>query len=168
MRAPTGAQDPQLEYQVKAAFLFNFAKFVEWPPPVDAVNEPFTICLLGDPFGPILDNTVRNENLDGRPLAIRRLTSADDPRQCQILFFRASETDDAPDILRTLDNAPVLTVGENANFIAVGGMIRFVQTGRRIRFEINPDAAERASLKISSRLLRVADIVRPRQSRRQP
>jgi hypothetical protein len=87
----------------------------------------------------------------------------DSAGQCQILFIGASEAGRTSDALRAFAAAPVLTVGESGNFIVEGGMIRFIDSGRRIRFEITPDAARRASLKISSRLLRVADIVRDRQ-----
>jgi hypothetical protein len=155
---PVLAQEAVREYQVKAAFLFNFAKFVEWPPPATGT---FTICLAGDPFGSFLENTIRGENLQGRPLAVRRLAAADNARSCQMIFFSESEARTAQ-ILAALGTAPVLTVGEHADFITDGGMIRFTENARRIQFEINPDAAERHSLKISSRLLRLASIVRPR------
>jgi hypothetical protein len=156
------AQNDALEYQVKAVFLLNFARFVEWPQQALAADN-FIICLLGDPFQGVLETAIRNETLNGRPLAIRTLTAMDSAGQCQILFISASEAARTAEALRAVAAMPVLTVGESGNFIIEGGMIRFTQGGRRIRFEINPDAARLASLKISSRLLRLADIVRGSQ-----
>jgi hypothetical protein len=156
------AQEDSLEYHVKAVFLLNFARFIEWPQQALAADN-FTICLLGDPFRGALETAIRNESLNGRPLAIRRLASMDGAGQCQILFISASQAGRTAEALGAVAAMPVLTVGESGNFVVDGGMIRFTESGRRIRFEINPDAARRASLKISSRLLRVADIVRGRQ-----
>jgi hypothetical protein len=157
------AQDAAVEYQVKAAFLFNFAKFVEWPTRVfPATNSAFTICLAGDPFQGAVEKTVRGERWNGRPLAVKRIESGDEVTGCQLVYVSRSMAK-GMDILTAATNAPVLTVGETENFISAGGIIRFTAAGRRIRFEINPDAAERASLRVSSRLLRLADIVRPPQ-----
>lgn len=162
---PIASQDATLEYEVKAAFLYNFAKFIEWPSQTfSSPDEPFTVCLAGDdPFRGALERTVQGENLNGRPLAVRRVGTGETVRGCQILYVSGQEERSSGQIVAAAANAPVLLVGEAQDFIAAGGMIRFAQTGHRIRFEINPDAAERASLKVSSRLLRLADVVRPRQ-----
>jgi len=150
------------EFEVKAAFLYNFAKFIEWPSQAFPGGEPaFTICVIGDPFEGALDRAVQGEVLDGRPLTVRHITSVEGVRRCQMIYIAASETQLS--VLTAAANAPILTVGETEDFINEGGMIRFTKTAGRIRFQINPDAADRASLKVSSRLLRLADIVHPRQ-----
>jgi hypothetical protein len=153
-----------VEYQVKAVYLFNFAKFVEWPRQAfSGPNVTFTICLAGDPFDGALAKTIQGETVNNRPLTIRRLTGGENVTGCHILYVSRSESARFAEILSVAANAAILTVGETEDFINSGGMIRFVEAGQRIRFEINPDAAERGSLKVSSRLLRLADIVRPRQ-----
>jgi YfiR/HmsC-like len=142
------------EYEVKAAFLLNFARFVEWPSFGEVPSSaPFSICILGDdPFGQTLDQIVRGEKIDNRPLAVRRVRRPQD--QCQVLFVPASESDVAR-ILKEVGPG-VLTVGEAPDFLRNGGMIDFVVENRRVRFDVNRAAAERASLRISSRLLGVA------------
>ena len=148
------------EYEVKAAYLFNFAKFVEWPPQALARDSTtFNICLLGDPFEGALEKIVEGEVLDGRRLAVRHVRGGEDLQGCQILYVPASEAR-APRLFAGLSRQPVLTVGETDNFLSNGGIVRFVQVAGRIRFQINPGAAERASLKLSSKLLRLAMIVR--------
>jgi hypothetical protein len=148
------------EADVKAAFLFNFAKFVDWPPQVfSRPDSPFTICLLSDPFNGTLDKLVRGETLDGHHLVVRRVKSREDFATCQILYFSTAPAV-SPDIAAAA-NQPILTVGDNPDFINQGGIIRFVTAGGKVRFQINPEAATRASLKISSRLLNLAEIVGP-------
>ena len=143
------------EYQVKAAFLLNFTKFVEWPPSAftDA-TAPLNICILrDDPFGPVLDQIVEGESVDQHKLAVRRVQD-NAVSACQVLFIGNSETD-AAGILATL--APgVLTVGDSEAFIRQGGIIGFVIENRRVRFDINQAAAAKESLKLSSKLLSVA------------
>jgi hypothetical protein len=157
-------QTSTAEYDVKAVFLYNFAKFVEWPPQAFPSTAPsFTICLNGDPFRGALARTIEGETLDGKPLTVRRITGPGDERGCQILYVAASEAQRSREILAAAASAPILTVGETDNFINDGGIIRFVNVGGRIHFQINPDAAARVSLKVSSRLLRLAEIVRPGQ-----
>jgi hypothetical protein len=162
--SPSAAQDGALEYQIKAAFLFNFAKFVEWP--ADAFqdrNAAFTICLAGDPFQGAVEKTIEGEAWNGRRLSVKRVESGSELRGCQLVYISRAAAARNMEILMAAANEPILTVGETENFIAAGGIIRFTEGGRRIRFEINPDAADRASLRVSSRLLRLADIVRLRQ-----
>lgn len=157
------SQPVSAEYQVKAAFLYNFAKFVEWPPQAfRSPDSPFMICLAGDPFEGVLDRTVQGELLDRRPLMVRRIMPAEDLRGCQMIYVAPNERR-SEEIIAAAANAPILTVGETDDFINEGGIIHFVKSGSRIHFQINPDAAERVSLRVSARLLRLADIVRPRQ-----
>jgi hypothetical protein len=150
------AADESLEYQVKAAFLLNFTKFVEWPASAfEAADSPITICILGeDPFGAALDQIVTGEVVDGRKLAVQRLKRAPAPKSCQVLFIRRGDKE-VPRIPQGT-GAGVLIVGEGESFVHDGGMIAFVLENRRVRFSINQSAAESAGLKLSSRLLRVA------------
>lgn len=142
------------EYEVKAAFLLNFVKFVEWPQTVETrAGSPFSICIFGDdPFRNSLYQIVEGESVNNRPLVVRQLRKS--PEHCEVVFVPASE----PDIPRVLNQVgrEVLTVGESPDFLSDGGIINFVIEGRRVRFDINRAAAERASLRISSRLLGVA------------
>ncbi len=139
------------EYDVKAAFVLNFAKFVEWPD--TNTNSPFAICTLGeDPFGAALDRIVAGETINNRQVVVRRLRKLQEP--CDIVFFAGSERD-TTGLLRDIGTG-VLTVGESPDFLRHGGMINFVIADRRVRFDVNRTAAERASVKISSRLLGVA------------
>jgi hypothetical protein len=148
------------EYQVKAAFLYNFAKFVEWP---DAQpRAPFVIGVLGeDPFGPVLDQTVTGKTVMSRPFAVRRLADAADAPQVDILFIAASERARLPEVLGRLRGANVLTVGDSESFVDRGGMVGFRTAGNMVRFDINLREANRAGLKISSQLLRLAGHVVP-------
>jgi len=160
---PSTAHDRPVEYQVKAAFLYNFAKFIEWPNQAfPARDSAFTICLADDSFHTAVEKAVQGEVWNGRPLSVKQIDSGGDVRGCQVVYISRSAAQKSMEILMAAANAPVLTVGETADFIAAGGIIRFTESGHRIRFEINPDAADRASLRVSSRLLRLADIVRPR------
>lgn len=159
------AQHPQYEFQIKATFLFNFAKYVEWPNQAFlGPDTPFTICLAGDPFQGAVEQTVAGERLEGRPFTVKHIELGDSARECHMLYIATSEARRSAEIIDAVRNLPILTVGEPEDFINTGGMIRFTESGHRIKFQINPDAAERASLKVSSRLLRLADIVRPRRA----
>jgi hypothetical protein len=156
---PGFAQDSQpSEYQIKSAFLFNFAKFVEWP--ANAFSQPkspLVIGILGDnPFGEDLQKTIRNKSVDDHPLEIKELSSAGAATNCHILFISTSEKPRLPQILGGLKGSSVLTVGEMDRFTESGGMINFVKVGTKIRFQINNGAAADASLKISSKLLNLA------------
>ena len=149
------------EYQLKAVFLFNFGQFVEWPPEAFAdAKSPFTICVLGDdPFGTLLDDTVRGEKMNDREVAVRRYRQADEIQDCQILFVSAAEGDRTKTILSALKGRSILTVGDSGDFDREGGMIRFVTVNDRIRLRINPGAASAGGLKLSSKLLRSAELV---------
>ncbi len=156
------AQPPiSTEYQIKAVFLFNFAQFVTWPAEVfTAPDQPFRIGILGeDPFGNFMDQTVQGEKVNGHPLVIERYTSADDARDCQILFVSHSGTIPLRDILERLRGVSVLTVGDGEGFIRGGGIIRFFTENNKIHLKVNLEAAKRANLSISSKMLRLAQIV---------
>jgi uncharacterized protein DUF4154 len=147
------------EYQVKAVFLFNFAQFIDWQPA--APQTPLLIGILGDdPFGTFLDETVRGERLGVRPIEIRRYSELKDIEGCNILFISRSERERVAQILAALQNRPILTVSDGEDFAQRGGMIQFVNDKNRIRLKINLDAAQAAKVAISSKLLRVAEIVR--------
>lgn len=144
------------EYQVKAAFLFNFAKFVSWPPQAfrDA-NTPLVIGVLGrDPFGSHLDDTVRGERINNRQLVIRRYQSAAEINNCHVLFISRSESGRLDQIVAALQNRTLLIVTD-ADGGKGGVIIRFVTEGNRIRFKIDAEAAKAAKLIISSKLLRL-------------
>lgn len=144
------------EYEIKAAFLFNFAQFVKWP----ASGGQMTIGILGDdPFGGALEKTVKGESVDGRKLTIRRARKAEDLKGCQIVFVANSEGGNLNAILAALAGANVLTVGELDDFVKQGGAIGFTSSGGKVRFEINTGATQRAGLNISSRLLKLASRV---------
>jgi hypothetical protein len=139
---------------VKAGFLLNFLRFVEWPaPPARQAQEPFFICIIGDdPFRGILDRMVQDETVNGRPVVVRRLSRIQGP--CQLLFVSASVRDVF--LLLRQSGPGVLTVGETSGFLDDGGMINFVVDNRRVRFDVHLAAASSASVRISSRLLSVA------------
>ncbi len=149
------------EYQVKAAFLFNFARFVEWPadafPSADAALQ---ICMLGqDPFGRDFEQVIVDKTVNGHRIEIAHPDGIPQARACQILFIAASEKARLPTILQGLKGASVLIVGDTPGFAALGGAINFVLDDGRVRFEINLKAAELAHLKLSARLLTVAKVV---------
>ena len=151
-----------LEYRVKAAFIFNFAKFVEWPAAAYAGNRgELTIGILGDdPFGRILDLTVEGKTVGGRRVRIRRCDSVDDVKGCQILFISLSEDEHLPQITEKLKGMPVLTVSELDSFTQKDGIVKFFMEDNKVRFEINIDQATRSGLKISSQLLYLAHVIR--------
>ena len=149
------------EYEVKAAFLYNFARFVEWPE-APAGDGPFVITVLGrDPFGAALDDTLRGKTIGQRRIEIRRASRSEDLAGSRIGFISDSERDRLPAILKSLEASPVLTVGEMDEFAERGGVIRFRVEQDRVRLDINVAAAERARLRISSQLLKLARIVPP-------
>jgi hypothetical protein len=151
-------QSQSEEYQVKAAFLYNFAKFVEWPAEaLDNGHTPMSLCVVGeDPFGDILEQTVQDKTVNGRPLAIKRLKAGPELRACHILFISSSEKKRLGQIIEAIRGASVLTVSETEGFIHQGPIINFIIEENKVRFEINLTSAERARLKISSKLLTLA------------
>lgn len=157
----TAAPVPSREFQIKAVFLFNFAQFVEWPPRAFAdAQAPLVIGVLGeDPFGSLLDETVRGEKMGSHPLVVRRYRHVADIADCHILYISRSETDRLEPIMAALAGRSVLTVGDMESFARHGGMVRFVMENHRTRLKINVEAARAADLTISSKLLRPAEIV---------
>lgn len=158
------AADGLLEYQVKAVFLLNFTKFIEWPAAAfERPESPVTICILGeDPFGAALSQVVSGEVVNGRKVAVQRIKHVPAPKSCQVLFVGRPE---GPAGKSLPDLGPgVLTVGEGESFEREGGMIAFIIENRRVRFDVNQAAAGRAGLKISSKLLSVAREVQNKQA----
>ncbi|PYX78736.1 MAG: DUF4154 domain-containing protein [Acidobacteria bacterium] len=154
-------QSPPTEYQVKAAYLYNFGKFVEWPANMTVSDSSFNICVLGqDPFGPTFGTTIAGENIRGKNVLLKRLSKAQEAFGCHILFISSSEQVHLKDILAALDKASVLTVSDMPQFTRRGGMIQFVTEENRVRFEVNLTSAERNGLTLSSQLLKVAISVR--------
>lgn len=156
------AQDGPSEYEVKAAFLFNFGKFVQWP------NEAFVqtadalvVGVLGDdPFDGALERMVASRSVQGKRIVVRRLKHAREVTGCHILFVSPSAESQWPAILKTLNGAPVLTVSDIRGFADRGGAINLYLDQRRVRFTVNLKATERARLKMSSQLLKVAAAIR--------
>jgi hypothetical protein len=147
------------EYQLKAAFLYHFAQFVEWPP--TAFPDPATpmvIAVLGEsPFGEDLEKTISGKSINKHPLEVREIHSATEAtNSCHLLFISSSEKRRLPETLAALRGTSVLTVSETEGFTESGGMINFVLEGTKIRFRINDAAAKSAGLKISSKLLSLA------------
>jgi hypothetical protein len=149
------------EYEIKAAFLYNFAKFVDWPPSAfNDPKQPMGICVYGrDLFGHALEDILLGKSIGDHPVLLGRAKQVSDLAGCQIIFLTASETPRLPEIIAFQGSRNVLIVGESEGFAAAGGTIQFVLDQNRVRFVINPDAAERAGLKISSKLLALAVIV---------
>ncbi|MFB3149051.1 MAG: YfiR family protein [Alphaproteobacteria bacterium] len=148
------------EYRIKAAFLYNFAKFTVWPAETFAdAKAPLRLCVLGDdPFHGALA-VLEGRTVKNRPIVAGRLSSRDPLGQCHLLFVSASEHGRLGTILKSLRGMPVLVVGDTPGFARSGGIIRLEIVGNKVRFEINVGAAQHAKLKIDSRLLRLGRIV---------
>jgi len=153
------ARSPASEYQVKAAFLLNFTKFVEWPASAfEDARSPISICIFGDdPFDGALNQLVEGELVNSRKVVVQKIRRTPAPKSCQVLFVGSAEK--AVSKLLSASGPAVLTVGEGDGFLRDGGMIAFVLDSRRVRFEINQTAAAGAGLTMSSRLLSVAKAV---------
>jgi hypothetical protein len=148
------------EYQVKAAFLLNFTRYVDWPKGSFAKpDSPLVICVLGqDRFGDDLRTLIADKSVEGRKIVLRKADTIDQCRDCHILFISQSEKSRFAAILQKLKGLPILTVADSEGFIAAGGMINFKTKAERVRLEINRTAAENVGLKISSKLLQIADV----------
>lgn len=145
------------EYEVKAAFLYNFAKFIEWPP--DPPGEFFIIGILGDdPFGPVIDQLLLNKTIKDKKVLVRRFRGVNELEFCHILFVSASAANQAQSAFDRFKGSAVLTVGEASGFARSGGVVNFYIQENKVRFEINQKAAGEAGLKISSQLLKLAKI----------
>lgn len=159
---PEARAQPPSEYHVKAVFLYNFAKFIEWPPHLSGDgNDPIALCVVGeDPFGEVLEQTIQGKTVNGHELVIERFKRGQDARGCQIAFISSSERARLRPLLESLKGTSVLTVGETQGFAQLGGVINFTVEDNNVRFEVNVEAAERAGLRISSKLLSLAKIVK--------
>ncbi len=146
------------EYQLKAAFLYNFAKFVEWPSDAFPKSDsPIIIGIVGgNPFGADLEKTIKDRTINGHPIKICLISERETNFVAQVLFIAAAEDRLVDNVLRCAANRPVLTVGESDKFIQRGGLINFVFEADKVRFEINAEAAGRAGLHISANLQKLA------------
>jgi len=153
--------EPFSEYQVKAVFLLRIPSFVAWPPRAfPDPDSPIDICVLGkDPFGSVLDRVVKGATVKGRKVAIHRVDSGDTVPSCHVLFISDSLRHRLRDILAQLGEKSILTVGDFPGFAREGGMINLGRDGNRVRVVINLGAARRAHLGISSKLLKLSEIV---------
>jgi hypothetical protein len=157
-----GGDAPALtEYQVKALFLLNFTKYVEWPAEAfKQTNSPIIVGVLGDEkFGGLVKAAVEGKTANGRPIEERTFGGDDDCSQCQILFISAAEKKNAREIVERVKAAAILTVGEMEKFAEQGGIINFTMKDGKVRLEIDLNAARTAKLQVSSKLLSVADAV---------
>ena len=152
---------PSQEYQVKAVFLYNFTQFIEWPESsLPEETTPLVIGILGkDPFGAYLDETLRNEKIKNHPLIVQRFKTMDEITTCHILYINIDEKNQLKSIFEGLKFKNILTVGDAVNFAKNGGMIRFYTENNKTRIRINLSAVKSTDLIISSKLLRLADIV---------
>ena len=154
-----GAAD---EYPVKAAFIFNFVQFVEWPASAFGGNPkaPLEIAIVGnDPFNGTLDRVINGKPVNGHPLAVKHFASASEARPCQVMFFAAGSQDQFDAAMQKTGKANILTIGEADGFVDAGGVIHLFADGNHIRFDINRGAAEHAGLHISAKLLKLAKTV---------
>jgi hypothetical protein len=157
----TQAQPGSKEYQMKAVFLFNFTQFIEWPEnSLPEESTPFVIGILGeDPFGSHLQDAIKNEKVQSHPLVIKHVKDVNEAGDCQILFINISNQSTLKNILTSLKGKSILTVGDANNFSKHGGVVRFYSEENKIRIRINLEASRENGLTISSKLLRLADIV---------
>jgi len=160
----TASANTSPEYQVKTAYLYNFAKFIQWPEGTFTdTTESIVIGIVGkDPFGPSLDEAIHQRRAQGRLLRIERYSDLANIGDCHLLFVSRSEAKKQSELLTALADSNLVTIGESPNFIKEGGQIRFfVSKNQTIKIEINPDAARQAGIFISSRILKIARIYQP-------
>ena len=159
LAAEASAQAPTIEYDVKAAFLLNFSRFIEWPGAMR--GRPFRLCTMEpDPFGSRLEAATAGETWEGRPIEVTRLTALRDA-DCHLLYVPAAAMNRFRANQNALTGQPVLLIGETRDFLAGGGMIRLFVEANRVRFSISQKACEAVGLRVSSRLLRLAREVVP-------
>ena len=147
--------------KLKAAFIYQFANFVEWPEDTfESDNEPFVICIVGnDEIREVLRAAVRGKSVGNHPVRVQTSGGSGDLSNCQIAFIDESERRNTPDLIDRYMDQPILTVGDSEDFTKIGGIIHLYPQASKLRIEINVDAAKRAGLKISSKLLRLATVV---------
>ncbi len=161
-----GPNDKPSEYEVEAAYLFNFSKFITWPADSGARGGQFSICVLGDdPFGPTLDKIVTGEKVEGKSVVDKRITRSEEATTCSILYISPSEASRLSKTLLAVKDAPVLTVSDIPDFMDRGGMIQFLLRDNRVRFAVNLAPTQRDGLALSSELLKVAVTVRRAEGR---
>lgn len=149
-----------LEYRVKAGFIYNFAKFVEWPPKVFENNNTIVLCFASNyPFSDVLFG-LHNKIVSGKKIEVRKYEGDNDIEGCNIFFFGTTDKVFIQQRLIYLKNRNILTVGEIEGFAQMGGIINFFMEQKRLRFEVNVDAARKARLKLSSQILMSAEIVK--------
>lgn len=158
---PAAAQQAA-EPVVKAGFVYNFAKFTEWPLAAMPAGQPVQLCLAGTDAAVVPAAVFEGKVLQGRTLAVRRPTRPEELRSCHIVYLADTDERRQSEVLRALRGLPVLTVGDGEGFAELGGMIGLLVEGGRVQFEVNTEAAQAAGLKISSQLLRLARQVRGR------
>ena len=158
--APVGrAQDVSEEYRLKAAFVFRFAQFVDWPAAALDGRPSVEYCVWSpNPFGPVLQELLVGEKLAGRPLGVREVSTPTQISTCHVLFLRGDAP--VPSVIARIGQQPILTVGESPRFLDEGGIIQLIRADSRIRFNVNLAAARQAGLRLSSHLLRLAAAVR--------
>jgi hypothetical protein len=155
-------QEVSREYQLKAVLLYNLTQFVEWPPTAfDSPESPFVVCVLGpDPFGGVLDEAVRGERSNHRPIVIRRINRIEEASDAQVVFFSPARRREAADSLQRVRGRPLLSVGDFDGFLRVGGTVRMASTpDRKIKLRVNLENAKAIGLTMSAKLLRVCTIV---------
>ena len=165
LAAASGPADARpSEDDVKAAFVYQFTRFVEWPPAGEASGE-FVVAVLGaDHFSAAVERALNGRSAQERPIAVRRISGLEEAPGARIVFVGASEAQHLARILAALDGSGVLTVGDADGFAERGGMIGFRTVDSRVRFDINAEQAARAGLKISSEVLKLARVVRTRSA----
>lgn len=145
------------EYEVKAAFIYNFAKFVEWP--ADTSDDNMTLCILGqDPFGSALDN-INGKTVCGKTLMVKHINSVQNLDNADMLFISSSEKEHLGQLIEVVGDLSILTIADTEGYAEQGVIINFYLERKKVRFEINVEAAERSGLKLSSKLLNLAKIV---------
>ena len=158
--AATAAEPSALDYPVKAAFLYNLVRFVQWPA---TPGPPIVLGVLDrGPFDATLRQLVEGKSLDGRPLSVRRITKIEDAKSCQLIFIDESESERLGELLAALKGTTVLTVSTIDRFAGRGGMISLLGESAKLRFEANIDKLSAAGIKVSARFLQLAVIIRNR------
>lgn len=155
------AQAPAREYQLKAVFLYNFTRFVNWPANAfESDQSPLVIGVLGDnPFGNYLVQTVSEEKINGHPMTVQYFKNEEEIRTCHILFINTSDAGTLTQVLAAVQGRNILTVSDHPDFLKQGGMIKFV-TNSKIKLQVNMDACKKTGIVLSSKLLRLAEIIK--------
>jgi hypothetical protein len=156
------AQTPSREYQLKAVFLFNFTQFVDWPSNVfENDRSPLVIGVIGEnPFGSYLTQTVSGEKINGHPLTVQYFKNEEEIKSCHILFVNIHETKKLEQVLEAVKSRNILTVSDQPDFLKQDGMIKFVTNNNKIKLQINMEACKESKMVLSSKLLRLAEIIK--------